>query len=216
MQVGNLLGGLLLLLLLSCSFFTSFCCCGFFFFLLLLLLLLLVHCTNHEQVDHRLGKDVLVVVEIELAIDVINLILGHFLAKVHEDVGELLPVDDVPCHHLSLDLLLHLHIERLEGIHHELVRVVHAASHLCLEHLDHVVVVAGPPTSDNMLFSSSSMTSLPTLSKAALRSVLLITPSLSMSMSLKHSLYVSRVASSKPLESAPFPSPLPIAVQSSP
>lgn len=55
-----------------------------------------------------------------------------------------------------------------------------------------------PPTSPNMESSSDSSISLPTLSKAARRSFLLMVPSLSTSISLKHSLYISICSSEKP------------------
>merc|ERR1719293_409728 len=72
-----------------------------------------------------------IVVNFELAEDVINLSLGELVAKVHECVPE----------HLSLNLALRL--VSLEGTDNEVVGVVGAASHLVLEHLDHGVEGAG-------------------------------------------------------------------------
>merc|ERR1711935_522397 len=55
-----------------------------------------------------------------------------------------------------------------------------------------------PPTSPNMPSSSPSSINLPTLSKAARRSGLLRVPSLSTSISLKHSLYITICSWEKP------------------
>merc|ERR1712048_15402 len=62
-----------------------------------------------------------------------------------------------------------------------------------------------PPTSPNMESNSDSSMSLPTLSKAARKSFLLKVPSLSTSISLKHSLYMSICSWEKPPSLLPLP-----------
>merc|ERR1711973_935523 len=132
----TLLGGLLLLLLLLATL--SRCSaivgggCGCF--LLLLLLLLLLAAAGDEESDHSLALEEAVVVDLELAEDIVNLSLVKLVAEVHQCVAE----------HLSLNLALDL--VGLESAHDQVIRIIGTSSHLLLEHLDHSVECAS--TSD--------------------------------------------------------------------
>merc|ERR550532_675892 len=126
----HLLGGLLLLLLL-------------FLGVLLLLwwgllhyggwgrLLLLLLLDSHEETDDLLGLDHVVLIDLELAEDIVDLSLGHLVSPGHQGVLE----------HLGVNLAFH--IVSLESLNNEVVRVVAVSGHFLLEHLDHVVVGAG-------------------------------------------------------------------------
>merc|ERR1719511_340822 len=86
-----LLGGLLLLLLLlatlsRCSAVVSCGRCWCFLFLLLLLLLLTA--AGDKESNHSLALKEAIVIDLELAEDVVNLSLGKLVAKVHQCVAE--------------------------------------------------------------------------------------------------------------------------------
>ena len=127
----HLLGGLLLLLLLLLGITLVLLHgsllhrCGGLLDLLLLLL------DGDEEADNLLGLDAVVLIDLELAEDVINLGLGHLVSPGHEGVLE----------HLGVDLAVH--VVSLEGLDDEVIGVVAVSGHLLLEHLDHVVVGAG-------------------------------------------------------------------------
>merc|ERR1719511_50282 len=127
-----LLGGLLLLLLLAtlsrCSAVVSCGRCWCFLFLLLLLLLLAA--AGDKESNHSLALKEAIVINLELAEDVVNFSLGELVAKVQKCVAE----------HLSLNLALNL--VGLESAHDQVIRIIGASSHLFLEHLDHVVECA--------------------------------------------------------------------------
>merc|ERR1712118_100819 len=161
--------------------------CGGLLDLLLLLL------DGDEEADHLLGLDAVVLINLELAEDVVNLGLGHLVSPGHEGVLE----------HLGVDLAVH--VVSLEGLDDEVIGVVAVSGHLLLEHLDHVVVGAGAPTSPSRLSSSDSDMSTPTLSKAPRRSFLSRVPSLLMSINLKQSLYIWSCSSEKPPSFWPLP-----------
>merc|ERR1719420_1489111 len=58
-------------------------------------------------------------------------------------MNEVVLDQDVPLHHLTLDLLFNFFIKRLKCTHDEVIRIIDTSSHLGGEHLDHVVIVAG-------------------------------------------------------------------------
>merc|ERR1719384_2707336 len=127
----HLLGGLLLLLLLLLSISLVLLCgrsllnWGWGWLLLDLLL------DSHEQSNDLLGLDHVVLIDLELAEDVINLSLGHLVAPGHQSVLE----------HLGVNLSVH--VVGLESLGDEVIGVVSVSGHLLLEHLDHVLVGAG-------------------------------------------------------------------------
>merc|ERR1712071_684405 len=84
-----------------------------------------------EQANDVLGLDHVVLIDLELTEDVVDLSLGHLVSPVLEGVLE----------HLGVDLALV--VVGLEGLDDEVIGVVALASHLLLEHLDHVVQGAG-------------------------------------------------------------------------
>ena len=117
-----LLGSLLLLLLLLSASLCGRVCLrrrGLLLgrLLLLLLLLLLLSAAGHEQADDVLGGQHAVVVNLELAEDVVDLVLAELVAPRHEGVAE----------HLGVDLLLVV-LVRAEGLHDQLVGVVGACN----------------------------------------------------------------------------------------
>merc|ERR1719225_1919368 len=118
--------------------------CGGFLFLLLLFLLLLIHGSGDKQIHDRLGHHITVIVKLKLSEDVINLILIEFVSECCENMNKLVLHEDVPLDHLTLDLLLNFFIKGLKCTNNEVIGIVDTSSHLCSEHLDHVVVVAGP------------------------------------------------------------------------
>merc|ERR1719420_2677522 len=59
-------------------------------------------------------------------------------------MNEVVLDQDVPLHHLTLDLLFNFFIKGLKCTNDEVIRIVDTSSHLGGEHLDHVVIVAGP------------------------------------------------------------------------
>merc|ERR1719348_1442898 len=127
----HLLGGLLLLLLFLLG--VSFVLFWYWFRLrrwwgsLLLFLLFL----SNEQADNIFCLDHVVFINLEFTEDVVNLSLGHLVPPGHQGM----------CEHLGVNLTLK--IISLESLDDEVVRVVALSSHLLLEHLYHVVVVAG-------------------------------------------------------------------------
>lgn len=80
----------------------------------LLLLLLLLATSGNEQSDHSFGCNEAVVIDLELAEDVVRLGLGELVAEVHQGVAE----------HLGLNLALGL--VGLEGTDDEVIGVVGA------------------------------------------------------------------------------------------
>merc|ERR1719415_228882 len=128
----NLLGSLLLLLLLLLGALVLFRFGSgldnrFRFGLLLLLLLL-----GDKEAEHLLGLDHVVLIDVELAKHIVDLGLGHLVAPGLEGVLE------------DLDVDLALGVVGLEGLHNHVIGVVALSGHLLLEHLDHVVIGAGP------------------------------------------------------------------------
>merc|ERR1711872_90873 len=122
----NILGGLLLLgLALVLLWRGSLLDGGWGGFLLLLLLL------GDKESEDLLGLDHVVLINVELAEDVVDLSLGHLVSPGLEGVLEHLDVDH------ALDVV------GLEGLDDQVVRVVAVSSHLLLEHVDHVLVGAG-------------------------------------------------------------------------
>merc|ERR1719245_1624746 len=113
----NLLGGLLLLLLLlgATVITTFFCGCGCLF-------LLLLTATGNKESDHILGSNKAIIVDLSLV---------ELVTEVHEGMTE----------HLSFDFAFDL--VGLEGTDNEVIGIVGSTGHLFLEHLDHVVEVAG-------------------------------------------------------------------------
>merc|ERR1711874_424145 len=95
-------------------------------------LLLLLFLDGNEETDNLLGLDHVVLVDLELSEDIVDLSLGHLASPGHQSVLE----------HLGVNLTFH--IVSLESLNNEVVRVVAVSGHLLLEHLDHVVVGAGP------------------------------------------------------------------------
>merc|ERR1712071_250080 len=83
-----------------------------------------------EQANEVLGLDHVVLIDLELTEDVVDLSLGHLVSPGLEGVLE----------HLGVDVALV--VVGLEGLDDEVIGVVALASHLLLEHLDHVVVGA--------------------------------------------------------------------------
>merc|ERR1712113_73267 len=143
-----LLGSLLLLLLLLGSICWSCCvglCWGSLHLLLLLLFLLLIHTSSNKQVNHRLCKDSAIVVKIKLFKHIVNLFLSQFVTKIHQEVFEVLSVDQILHSGYVLHSLGKLFVVAFEGSHNEVVRIVNKSGHFCLETLDHVFVVARSP-----------------------------------------------------------------------
>merc|ERR1712200_164427 len=93
------------------------------------LLLLLLLCDKESE--NLLGLDHVVLINVELAKDVVNLSHGHLVSPGLKGVLEHLDVDE------SLDVV------GLEGLDDQVVRVVAVSGHLLLEHVDHVLVGAG-------------------------------------------------------------------------
>merc|ERR1719499_2036355 len=86
---------------------------------------------SNEESNDFLGLDHVVLIDLELAEDVVNLSLGHLISPGHESVLE----------HLGVNLAIL--VVGLESLDNEVIGVVSVSGHLLLEHLDHVVVGAG-------------------------------------------------------------------------
>merc|ERR1712102_233185 len=128
-MIEYLLGGLLLLLLLGIalillwrSLLDNWGWCGFLLDLLL---------DGNEETNDLLALDHVVLINLELAEDIVDLSLGHLVSPGHEGVLE----------HLGVNLAVL--VVGLESLDDEVIGVVAVSGHLLLEHLDHVVVGAG-------------------------------------------------------------------------
>merc|ERR1712083_595719 len=131
--IKHLLGSLLLLLLLLLLGLTIILRLGRgllgswrgSLFLLLLLL------DSNEETNDVLGLDHVVLINLELIENIIDLSLGHLVSPGHEGM----------CEHLGVDLLVSL-VSR-EGLDDDIISIIALASHLLLEHGNHVVRGAG-------------------------------------------------------------------------